>query len=181
VLDATCPAVYAGLQAGAKGQPFAPLRGLIGTDLLRHRPDYRVIDNPIRARRPRSAVVPAINTDLALFHAARPTAEGNVWIGRDRDRLLAAHAANTVLVTVDAIVPGSFFDDEAGGRRRGPGGQVHRRAGGGARAAAGPWMADGRTDLARCAATSRPPSATKALPTPACRGVVAPAARRCTA
>jgi glutaconate CoA-transferase subunit A len=31
VLDATCPAVYAGLQAGAKGQPFAPLRGLIGS------------------------------------------------------------------------------------------------------------------------------------------------------
>ena len=26
VLDATCPAVYAALQAGAKGQPFAPLR-----------------------------------------------------------------------------------------------------------------------------------------------------------
>jgi hypothetical protein len=46
VLDATCPAVYAGLQAGAKGQPFAPLRGLIGSDLVRHRADYRVIDNP---------------------------------------------------------------------------------------------------------------------------------------
>jgi glutaconate CoA-transferase subunit A len=36
-----------------------------------------------------------------------------VWIGRDRDRLLAAHAAQTVLVTVDAQVAGSFFDDEA--------------------------------------------------------------------
>ena len=32
---------------------------------------------------------------------------------RDRDRLLAAHAANTVLVTVERRVPGSFFDDEA--------------------------------------------------------------------
>ena len=49
VLDATCPAVYAGLQAGAKGQPFAPLRGLIGTDVLRHRPDYKVIPNPMAA------------------------------------------------------------------------------------------------------------------------------------
>ena len=34
------------------------------------------------------------------------------WIS-GRDRLLAAHAADTVLVTVDAQVPGSFFDDEA--------------------------------------------------------------------
>ena len=33
VQDSTCPAVYAALQAGAKGQPFAPLRGLIGSDL----------------------------------------------------------------------------------------------------------------------------------------------------
>jgi glutaconate CoA-transferase subunit A len=110
LLDATCPAVYAGLQAGAKGQPFAPLRGLIGSDLLRHRSDYRIIDNPYAAG-DRIVVVPAINPDVAIFHAALADAEGNVWIGRDRDRLLAAHAANTVLVTVDATVPGSFFDD----------------------------------------------------------------------
>ncbi len=111
VVDATCPAVYAGLQAGAKGQPFAPLRGLIGSDLQRHRADYRVIDNPFAAGDP-IVVVPAINTDVAIFHAARADAEGNVWIGRDRDRLLAAHAARCVLVTVETRVPGSFFDDE---------------------------------------------------------------------
>ena len=40
-------------------------------------------------------------------------AEGNVWVGRDRDRLLAAHAADLVLVTVEQRVPGCFFDDEA--------------------------------------------------------------------
>jgi len=111
VLDATCPAVYAGLQAGAKGQPFAPLRGLIGSDLLRHRGDYRVIDNPYAPGDP-IVVVPAINADVAIFHADQADAEGNVWIGRDRDRLLAAHAANRVLVTVDRVVPGCFFDDE---------------------------------------------------------------------
>ena len=112
VLDATCPAVYAGLNAGAKGQPFAPLRGLIGSDLMRHRADYRTIDNPYLPG-DRIAVVPAINTDVAILHASMADAEGNVWIGRDRDRLLAAHAANTVLVTVERRVPGSFFDDEA--------------------------------------------------------------------
>jgi glutaconate CoA-transferase subunit A len=111
VVDATCPAVYAGLQAGAKGQPFAPLRGLIGSDLLRHRDDYRVIANPYPPGDP-VVVVPAINADVAIFHAVQADAEGNVWIGRDRDRLLAAHAANLVLVTVDRQVPGSFFDDE---------------------------------------------------------------------
>jgi glutaconate CoA-transferase, subunit A len=111
VLDATCPAVYAGLQAGAKGQPFAPLRGLIGSDLLHHRSDYRVIGNPYAPDDP-IVVVPAINVDVAIFHADLADAEGNVWIGRDRDRLLAAHAANRVLVTVDRVLPGCFFDDE---------------------------------------------------------------------
>ena len=111
LFDATCPAVYAGLQAGAKGQPFAPLRGLIGSDLLRQRADYRVIDNPFAPGEP-VVVVPAINPDFAVFHALRADAEGNVWIGRDRDRLLAAHAAARVLVTVQERVAGSFFDDE---------------------------------------------------------------------
>ena len=113
VLDATCPAVYASLQAGAKGQPFAPLRGLIGSDLIRHRPDWRVIDNPFADGGDPIVLLPALNADIAMFHASRADAEGNVWIGRDRDRLLAAHAANTVLVTVDEQVPGSFFDDDA--------------------------------------------------------------------
>jgi len=145
VLDATCPAVYAGLQAGAKGQPFAPLRGLIGSDLLRHRIDYRVIDNPY-APGDRIAVVPAIHADVALFHAARADAEGNVWVGRDRDRLLAAHAADTVLVTVDAVVPGSFFDDELTAAGVVPAALVTALA----QVPGGAWPMDaqGRTDLA---------------------------------
>jgi glutaconate CoA-transferase subunit A len=145
VLDATCPAVYAALQAGAKGQPFAPMRGLIGTDLLRHRGDYRVIDNPFAPGDP-IVVVPAINADVAIFHAEMADAEGNVWIGRDRDRLLAAHAADTVLVTVDRRVSGCFFDDEALAAGAIPADRIHGLAvvpGGGA-----PWLPDGRPDLA---------------------------------
>jgi glutaconate CoA-transferase subunit A len=115
VLDSTCPAVYAALQAGAKGQPFAPLRGLIGSDLVRHRADWRVIHNPFAppgAAADPVVLLPALNADVAIFHAARADAEGNVWVGRDRDRLLAAHAAATTLVTVEEVVPGCFFDDE---------------------------------------------------------------------
>lgn len=144
VIDATCPAVYAGLQAGAKGQPFAPLRGLIGSDLLRHRSDYRVIDNPYAPGDP-IVVVPAINAGFAIFHAAGADAQGNVWIGRDRDRLLAAHAAQCVLVTVDERVPGSFFDDERSAAGVIPAAYVDALAvvpGGGA-----PMLPDGRCDL----------------------------------
>jgi glutaconate CoA-transferase subunit A len=113
VRDSTCPAVYAALQAGAKGQPFAPLRGLIGSDLLRHRDDWRVIANHFADGADPIVLLPALNADVAIFHAAKADAEGNIWVGRDRDRLLAAHAAARTLVTVEAIVPGCLFDDEA--------------------------------------------------------------------
>ena len=46
IRDSTCPAIHAALQAAEKGVPFMPLRGLIGSDLLRVRPDWQVIDNP---------------------------------------------------------------------------------------------------------------------------------------
>src|SRR6266853_2128741 len=44
--DATCPALHAAFQAAEKGVPFMALRGIIGSDILAHLPDWRVIDNP---------------------------------------------------------------------------------------------------------------------------------------
>src|SRR5271169_3207990 len=46
MMDATCPALHAQFQAAEKGVPFMPLRGLIGSDVLARRPDWKVIDNP---------------------------------------------------------------------------------------------------------------------------------------
>ncbi|MDP1907360.1 MAG: CoA transferase, partial [Hyphomicrobium sp.] len=47
VLDSTCPAVHAALQATEKGVPFMPLGGLIGSDILKHRPEWKVVDDPL--------------------------------------------------------------------------------------------------------------------------------------
>ena len=44
--DSTCPAVHSALQAAEKGVPFMPLRGLIGSDVLKHRDDWTVVDDP---------------------------------------------------------------------------------------------------------------------------------------
>ena len=49
--DATCPALHAALQASEKGVPFMPLRGLIGSDVLKYRDDWKVIDSPFGRRR----------------------------------------------------------------------------------------------------------------------------------
>src|SRR6266705_3621667 len=59
VKDATCPALHAGFQAAEKGVPFMPLRGLLGSDLLAYRDDWKVIDNPFGGDDP-IALLPAI-------------------------------------------------------------------------------------------------------------------------
>ncbi|SMF30164.1 glutaconate CoA-transferase subunit A [Tistlia consotensis] len=109
--DSTCPALHAALQAAEKGVPFMPLRGLLGSDILANRPDWKVIDNPFEAGDP-IVLLPAVVPDVALFHAPRADAEGNVWIGRRRELATLAHAAKRTLVTVEEVVEGSFFESE---------------------------------------------------------------------
>jgi glutaconate CoA-transferase subunit A len=108
--DATCPAIYAALEAGEKGNPFAPLRGLIGSDLMNIRSDWRVIDNPFGNDDP-IVLLPAIRPDVALFHARMADRDGNVWIGRQRDLGTLAHASRKTVVTVERIHDGNLLDD----------------------------------------------------------------------
>src|SRR5207247_2623176 len=108
--DATCPALHAAFQAAEKGVPFMPLRGLIGSDLLVHRPDWKVIDNPFGEDDP-IVLLPAIKPDVALFHAPLADREGNVWIGRDRELAMMAHASVKTIVTVEKIQDKNLFDD----------------------------------------------------------------------
>jgi glutaconate CoA-transferase subunit A len=108
--DATCPALHAAFQAAEKGVPFMPLRGIIGSDLLAQRPDWRVIDNPFGTDDP-IVVLPAINPDVALIHAPMADRAGNVWIGRERELVTMAHAARKTVVTVERIVDGNLLDD----------------------------------------------------------------------
>lgn len=111
VRDATCPAVHTALQATEKGVPFMPLRGVLGSDLLKLRPDWRVIDNPMKSGDP-ILLVPAIAPDVALFHARWADEEGNVWIGRRRELATIAHAAKACFVTYEERRPGNLLDDE---------------------------------------------------------------------
>lgn len=110
--DSTCPAVYAAVQAGEKGQPFAALRGLIGSDVLAARPDYRVIDNPFAdGGGDPVALLPAIRPDFALVHADRADRHGNVFVGGRHEIKSMIHAARTTLATVEEIVEGDLRDD----------------------------------------------------------------------
>jgi len=116
IRDSTCPAIHAGLQASEKGLPFMPLRGLIGSDLLRVREDWKVSENPFE-QGDQIVVLPALKPDIALFHAPFADRNGNVWIGRRRELVTMAHAARHTMVTVEEICDIDLMADEplAGG------------------------------------------------------------------
>ncbi len=111
MIDATCPAIHAALQASEKGLPFMPLRGILGTDVLAHRPDWRVVDNPYGNDDP-IVLLPAIRPDVALFHCEMVDRAGNLWIGRRRELATMAHAAAMTIATVEEVYDGDLFEDE---------------------------------------------------------------------
>jgi glutaconate CoA-transferase subunit A len=113
VRDATCPAIHTMLQATEKGVPFMPLRGIIGSDILAHRPDWKVIGNPYATDGEDPIVLlPALSPDFAIFHAAMADEDGNVWLGRRRECATIAHASKQAFVTVERVVKGNFLEDE---------------------------------------------------------------------
>jgi glutaconate CoA-transferase subunit A len=112
VCDATCPMIHTALQAAEKGVPFMPLRGVLGSALIDHRPDWRVIDNPLASGSDPILLAPAIIPDIALFHARWADRAGNVWVGRHRELITMAHAAKRSFVTVENIRDDNMLDDE---------------------------------------------------------------------
>jgi glutaconate CoA-transferase, subunit A len=114
--ESTCPAILAGLLAAQKGVPFMPIAGIIGSDLLSVRPDWKVIDSPVGLAG-KIVVVPAIQPDIAIFHAPEADRAGNIRIGRHRELANMAYAAKRTFVTVERIVDRNLLatEDSAAG------------------------------------------------------------------
>jgi glutaconate CoA-transferase subunit A len=111
IIESTCPAIHAGLQASERHVPFHPLRGVIGVDLLKIRPDWKVIDNPMPPFDP-ILIVPAIQPDVALFHSPLADAFGNVWVGVRRELMTMAHASKKVLVSAETRQQADLLRDK---------------------------------------------------------------------
>jgi glutaconate CoA-transferase subunit A len=94
MMDATCPALHAQFQAAEKGVPFMPLRGLVGSDVLAHRPDWKILDNPFGNDDP-IVLLPALKPDVEKIH------DGDLL----RDPLLAAGTLPGFYVEAVAVEP----------------------------------------------------------------------------
>jgi len=111
VIDATCPMIHTGLQATEKGVPFMPLRGVLGSDLVKHHPDWKTIDNPYAQGDP-ILLAKAIVPDVALFHARWADEAGNVWVGRRGELATIAHASKACYVSYEELRLGDMLEDE---------------------------------------------------------------------
>lgn len=111
IRDHVCNALLSALQAAAMGIPFIPVRGIIGTDYLRVRPDFKVVPNPYGDENDRDIViVPAIAPDIGVFHGYKADRDGNVLVDPAQNCALLAQAATVAIATVEEIVDENLLD-----------------------------------------------------------------------
>ncbi|GAC1331965.1 MAG: CoA transferase [Beijerinckiaceae bacterium] len=90
-------------RAGAMGVPFMPIRSMLGSDVLKQRPEAKEIDCPFTGEK--LLLVPALNPDVALIHVQRCDPYGNAQIdGLQFMDIDLAMAANRVILTTERIV-----------------------------------------------------------------------------
>jgi glutaconate CoA-transferase subunit A len=90
-------------RAGAMGLPFMPIRSMLGSDVLRQRPE--AIEMICPYTREKLLLVPALNPDVALIHVQRCDEFGNAQIdGLPFMDIDLAMAADRVILTTERIV-----------------------------------------------------------------------------
>jgi glutaconate CoA-transferase subunit A len=96
-------AMASAYEAGAAGLPFAVLRGYRGAQLPEVNPNIRSITCPFTGEV--LAAVPSIRADVAIIHAQKADAEGNVLIegivGVQKEAVLGAKRS---VVTVEEVI-----------------------------------------------------------------------------
>jgi glutaconate CoA-transferase subunit A len=103
VIEETEASLAFGLRARLAGVGFMPGRGWLGTDMLKVRPDVRVIADPYTGEE--VVAFPSIACDVAVTHALRADRAGNAVLGGN----LAVDVelsliAERVIVTAEEVV-----------------------------------------------------------------------------
>lgn len=90
-------------RAGAMGVPYLPIRSMLGSDVLRQRPEAKESECPFTGEK--LLLVPALNPDVALIHVQRCDPYGNAQMdGLQFMDIDLAMAANKVILSTERIV-----------------------------------------------------------------------------
>lgn len=79
-----------------------PVRGHVGSDYTRLRPEFKVLTDPYSGHD--VMVVPPIAPDVSLIHAVAADADGNILTEEKEDDFLLAPASRTVIASAERIV-----------------------------------------------------------------------------
>jgi glutaconate CoA-transferase subunit A len=101
-----------GLKAAAQNLDFLPCLAGLGTDVLTHNPDIKVIQSPYSEDH--YVAMPAIKLDVALCHVSEADKLGNSYIGGPDPFFdeWFCRAADKAFLTTEALVETAAFDDD---------------------------------------------------------------------
>lgn len=106
-----------GLRAAAWRIPFIPTALGLGTDVLQHNPDIKVIDSPYDEKE--WVAMPALPLDMALIHVNKADVRGNCQINapdRFMDEWFARAAQQTFVSTEEIVESEHLQNPEAASR-----------------------------------------------------------------
>src|SRR5260221_2710929 len=94
------------LLAGAYGMPYVPLRSLLGSDILKSNPAFRVQDNPLAPGEP-VVLVPPLTPDVALLAVQRSDRFGNshYWGSTGVSQEAAMASSRVILLAAEVVAP----------------------------------------------------------------------------
>lgn len=104
IVDSSCPVMLMALQAGASGVSFTPVPGVIGSDLLPSRDDWKLVEDPFGDGN-KVVLVPALAPDYVIVHGLRADPAGNLVTTIEFDDRLLIQAGRFVVATVEEISP----------------------------------------------------------------------------
>ncbi len=90
--------IAGGLLAQLQGVSFYAVKGLLGTDILKVRPDLQIINSPVNGEK--TVLIPSFQPEIAVIHVQRCDVYGNAQLEGQYciDRELAAAAEMVILI-----------------------------------------------------------------------------------
>jgi glutaconate CoA-transferase subunit A len=106
VHEHACASVIAGLRASIYGVPFQPINGFEGSSLPELTGQVKKVTCPFTGKE--TAVVPALNPDVAIIHTNIADDQGNAYIEESVfEDLLMVKAAKRVIITTEKLISSS--------------------------------------------------------------------------
>jgi len=103
------------LMAGAYGMPYAPMRSILGSDILKSNPTFKITDNPFGGTDDKIVQVPPLIPDVAIIAVQRADRFGNNHHWGSRGLIFeAAMAAEKLILLADEIVEPEVISSDPG-------------------------------------------------------------------